>query len=238
VAVSSGNGGDIPFFRRAVEIDPQFAMAYAMLGLSYSSVGESVLSAESTAAAWRWRDRVSDREKFFIDFTYDRQVTGNLEKAYQTLELWLRTYPRGNRDPSPDALLGGLSTNGTGRFERAIEGSKMAIAADPDLVLPYGGLASSYLLTDRLPEAESTLQRASERHLEMPLLLVIRYNIALLKGDQEQMDRAVGLARGKPKAEHWMAHEEALALARSGRLQAARRSSSQAVDRALARGGT
>jgi eukaryotic-like serine/threonine-protein kinase len=82
VALSSGNGGDIAFFRRAVEIDPQFAMAYAMLGLSYSSVGESVLSAESTAAAWRWRDRVSDREKFFIDLTYDRQVTGNLEKAY------------------------------------------------------------------------------------------------------------------------------------------------------------
>ena len=84
-------------------------------------------------AAWRLRDRVSDREKFFIDFTYDRQVTGNLEKAYQTLELWLQTYPRGNRDPSPEGLLGGLSTHGTGRFERAIEGSKKAIAADPDL---------------------------------------------------------------------------------------------------------
>ena len=70
----------------------------------------------------------------------------------------------------------------------------------------------------------------------MPDFLVIRYNIALLKGDQEQMDRAVGLARGKPKAEHWMAHEEALALARSGRLQAARRSSSRAVDRAVQEG--
>ena len=67
------------------------------LGLSYSSVGESVLSAQSTTRAWQLRDRVSDREKFFIDFTYDRQVTGNLEKAYQTLELWLQTYPRGER---------------------------------------------------------------------------------------------------------------------------------------------
>jgi Tfp pilus assembly protein PilF len=236
VAVSSGNGGDVPFFRRAVEIDPTFAMAYAMLGLSYSSVGESVLSAESTAKAWQLRDRVSDRERFFIDFTYDRQVTGNLEKAYHTLELWLQTYPRGNRDPSPEGLLGGLSTHGTGRFDRAIEGSKMAIAGEPDLVLPYGSLAQSYFLTDRFPEAESTLQRASDRHLEMPLLLVIRYNIALSKGDQEQMDRAVGLARGRPKAEHWMAHEEALALARFGRLQAARRSSSRAVDRALQEG--
>ena len=64
-----------PFFRRAIEIDPKFAMAYANLGLSYSGVGESLLSAESTAKAWQLRDRASDREKFFIDSNYDRQVT-------------------------------------------------------------------------------------------------------------------------------------------------------------------
>ena len=66
-----------------------------------------MLSAESTTKAWQLRDRVSDREKFFIDFTYDRQVTGNLEKAYQTLELWLQTYPRGNRDAKPHGFIGG-----------------------------------------------------------------------------------------------------------------------------------
>jgi serine/threonine protein kinase len=93
--LSSGTAPAMPFLRRAVEIDPKFPMAYAILGLLYSSAGESVLSAESTTRAWQLRDRVSDREKFFIDFTYDRQVTGNLEKAYQTLELWLHTYPRG-----------------------------------------------------------------------------------------------------------------------------------------------
>jgi tetratricopeptide (TPR) repeat protein len=130
-------------------------------------------------------------------------------------------------------LLGGLSTHGTGRFERAIKASQELIAADPDFVMAYGGLAQSYFLTDRFPEAESTLQRASERKLENPNSLVLRYNIAVLKGDQEQMDRAVGLAKGKRRAEHLMAHEEALALARSGRLQVARRSSSRAVDLAL-----
>jgi tetratricopeptide (TPR) repeat protein len=225
----------IPFFRRAVEIDPEFAMAHAYLGLLYSTNGESVLSAESTTRAWQLRDRASDREKFFIDFTYDRHVTGNLERAYQTLESWLQTYPRGEQ-PNAQSLLGGVSTHGTGRFERAIEASQKAIAADPDFAIGYGNLVWSYFLTDRFPEAESTLQRASERKLEMPDHLVLRYNIAVLKGDQEQMDRAVGLARGKRKAEHWMAHEEALALARSGRLQAARRSSSRAVDLALQEG--
>ena len=114
-AYSTGNEGGlilrecaaaIPFFRRAVEIDPKFAMAYANLGLAYSTIGESVLSAESTTKAWQLRDRVSDREKFFIDFTYDRQVTGNLEKAYQTLELWLQTYPRGGAPKSPGFVRG------------------------------------------------------------------------------------------------------------------------------------
>src|SRR3989454_5263958 len=101
-------------------------MAYANLGFAYGSRQDSALSAESTTRAWQLRDRASDREKFFIDFSYDRQVTGNLEKAYQTLELWLQTYPRGEQ-PNALGLLGGLSTNGTGRFERAIEASKKEI---------------------------------------------------------------------------------------------------------------
>ena len=106
----SGDVASTPFFRRAIEIDPKFAIAYAVLGLAYSGNGESVLSAESTTKAWQLRDRVSDREQFFIDFAYYRQVTGNLEKAYQTLESWLQTYPRGNMDVNPLGLLGGLST--------------------------------------------------------------------------------------------------------------------------------
>jgi serine/threonine protein kinase len=235
VIVSSGNAAAIPFFRRAVEIDPKFALAYANLGLSYSAVGASVLSAESTTKAWQLRDRVSDREKFFVDFTYDRQVTGNLEKAYQTLELWLQTYPRGEQ-PEPRGLLGGLSTHGTGRFERAIETSQERITALPGDIFGYENLASSYFFLDRFSEAERTLQRASERKLEDPYLLVIRYNIAVLKGDKGQMDRIVALAKGKHGAEHLLAHAEALALARSGRLQAARRSSSRAMDLALQEG--
>jgi tetratricopeptide (TPR) repeat protein len=234
-AVSSGHATAIPFFRRAVEIDPEFAMAHALLGLSYSSDGESVLSAESTTKAWLLRDRVSDREAFFIDFVHDRQVTGNLEKAYQTLELWLQTYPRGDR-PNPHGLLGGLSTHGTGRFERAIEASRKEIAIDPDSGMPYGNLAASYFLTGRFEEAEKTVQAAAQRKLETPRLLVIGYNMAVLKADQEHMDRAVASARGKRRTEHWMAHEQALAQARSGHLQEARRLSNQAMDRALQEG--
>jgi eukaryotic-like serine/threonine-protein kinase len=234
---SGGNAAAIPFYRRAVEIDPKFAMAYADLGLSYSANGESVLSAESTAKAWQLRDRVSDRERFFIDFTYDRQVTGNLEKAYQTLELWLQTYPRGNPDPKPQGLVGGLSTHGTGRFDIAIEAAQKAIAADPDFGLAYGGLAASYFFLDRYEEAERVVQRATEHKVEVPPLLVVRYNIAVLKGDKDQMDRIVALAKGKHVAEHLVANAEALALARSGRLQLARQSSNRAIDLARQEGG-
>jgi serine/threonine protein kinase len=213
VNLSSGSFAAIPLLRRAVEIDPNFAMAHAYLGLLYSTVGESVSSAQSTTKAFQLRDRASDREKFFIDWGYDRQVTGNLEKAYQTLELWLQTYPRGGQPPlRPEPLLGGLAGFGTGRFERAIEVAKKEIVDEPDTYPGYSGVALGNYFLDRFPEAESTLQRASERKLENPSWLAMRYNIAVLKGDKDQMDRVVGLAKGKRGAEHLMAYAEALGL--------------------------
>jgi eukaryotic-like serine/threonine-protein kinase len=233
VHFSGGSVVGIPFFQRAIEIDPNFAMAYANLGLSYSIIGESELSAESTTKAWQLRNRTSERERFFIDFLYDRQVTGNLEKAYQTLESWYQTYPRGGEPPTPQDLLGGVSTHGTGRFERAIETSQKEMAANPDVVFSYGSLASSYFFLDLFTEAERILDRASQRRLEDPYLLLIRYNIAALNGDKDQMDRVVALAKGKHAAEHWVAHAQALSLARSGHLKEARRSSIRAVDLAL-----
>ena len=235
VSLSVGSAEGIPFFRRAIEIDPQFAIAYANLGLGYGA-GASVLSAESATKAWQLKGRASDREKFFIDFTYDRLVTGNMERAYQTLESWLQTYPRGDEPPSPHDLLGGLSAQGTGRFERAIETSRKYIATRPDVAFGYANLALAYFYLDHFSEAERTLQQAYERKLENANHLVLRYNIALLTADKDQMDRAMARATGKRGAEHRMAHAEALALARSGRLQAARLSSSRAQDLAVQAG--
>jgi serine/threonine protein kinase/Tfp pilus assembly protein PilF len=235
--VTSGHEATLALLRRAVEIDPQFAMAHAQLGVEYSGVGESLLSAESTTKAWQLRDRVSDRERFFIDFTYDRQVTGNLEKAYQTLELWYQTYPRGE-NPNAQGFLGGLATHGTGRFERAMEMEQKRITANPDEVFGYSSLAGSYYFLDRFAEAEATIQRAAERKLETPDVLLLRYNVALLRGDQAQMDRTTGLAKGKRRAEHGIAHDASLALARCGRLQASRLLSNQAVGLALQEGSS
>jgi eukaryotic-like serine/threonine-protein kinase len=221
----------LPFFRRAVEIDPVFAMAHAQLGFAYYTDGEHVLGAEYTKKAWLQRDRVSDRERFFIDFLYDRQVTGDLENAYKTLELWSQTYPRrGPESANPQDLLGGLATHGTGRFARAIEASLEGLAADPDFPIVYNSLANAYFYTDRFSEAESTIQRASARKLDNPFLQLLQYHIAVLRGDQDQMERAAGVARRKGLPGHRMAHVEAVVLARSGRLQAARLASKRAVE--------
>ena len=240
VSLASGSQRDPALMRRVVEIDPNFAMAYANLALTYSGLGESVLAAESATKAWQLRERASERERFFINFNYDREVTGNLEHAFQTLELWEQTYPRRAAPPDPLELLGGLSTKGTGRWEIAVESARKTIAAYPDVFIGYGNLALSSFFVDRFGEAENALQQAGAQKkewLEQPQFLVYRYNIAFMKGDNEQMDRAVALAKGKRLAEHWVTNSQALVQARSGHVQLARRLSSRAVDLALQEGG-
>jgi serine/threonine protein kinase/tetratricopeptide (TPR) repeat protein len=226
----------IPLLRRAIEIDPNFAMAYAHLGFNYG-LTDPALSAEYVTKAWRLRHRVSDRERFYLDFTYDRQVTGNLEKAYRTLELWNQTYPRrGALFTNAQDLLGGISTQGTGRFERTIEAALDGIATDPSLPFPYTNLSLAQFHTNRLPEAEKTIELAATRKVQMPQLRMLQYTLAALRGDHEQMERIAGSANGKPGDGHWIAHAEALALARSGRVRAARQSSRRAVDLAVQNG--
>ncbi|MBL8214559.1 MAG: hypothetical protein JNK87_27805 [Bryobacterales bacterium] len=222
--------------RRAIEIDPNFAMAYAHLGFNYGA-SDSALSAENVRKAWLLRDRVSDRERFYIDFMYDRNVTGNLEKAYKTLELWNQTYPRrGAMLANAQDLLGGISTLGTGRFERTIEATLDGIAELPDSPFPYTNLALAQFHTDRFAEAENTIQRATARKMQMPMVVMLQYNLAALKGDRIQIDSIAGSTGANRAVRHWIAHAEGLALARSGRLRAARQSSGRAVDLALQEG--
>jgi tetratricopeptide (TPR) repeat protein len=217
----------LPLFKRATEIDPQFAMAYASLGRIYGDVGESVLSAQSTSKAWQLRDRASDRERFLITANYQHNVTGNLEKARETCELWAQTYPR---EIGPHGLLSGLVSQGSGRYEKSIEEAKIAIGLDPDFSFGYANLAFSYAYLDRLQEAEDTLQRASERKLEIPEVLILRYYIAFLRGDKPGMEREAALIQGKPGAEQWIVHSQALVLALAGHLQQARMASRRAAD--------
>jgi tetratricopeptide (TPR) repeat protein len=227
VLSTTGSAAAVPLFKRAIEIDPKFAMAHALLGRIYDDIGESSLSAESTSKAYQLRDRASDREKFFITASYDLQVTGNLEKAQQTCESWAQTYPR---EMIPHAFLSGIIYPVFGEYEKAGEEAEKALELDPDFAIGYTLLAFSYEELNRLREAEYTLRRASERKLEIPDLLVLRYDIAFLKGDQTGMEREAALAQRKSGAEDWILDHEAFVLAYSGHLQQARRMSQHAAD--------
>jgi eukaryotic-like serine/threonine-protein kinase len=223
----------VPLFKRAIAIDPDFTSAHARLGIHYSNVGEWTLARESTLNAYRLRDRASDVERFLIETFYDRQVTGNLERQQQTMESWARTYPR---DPVPLGLLAGLATQSTGKYALSIAAADKALALDPDRGPEFNSKANSQLSLNRLTDAELTIRQATERNLEFTNFLLVRYVITFLNGDGEDMKRIAVQAKGKRATEDRMSHVEALALARSGQLQEARRTSAVAVDIALKAG--
>ena len=227
VSFSSGSAASLPFFQRAIEIDSNFASAYATIGRMYGDIGESALSAENTSKAYQLRDRASDQEKFFISLNYDLQVTGNLEKAQQTCELWMQTYPRAW---FPHALLAGGIYPSIGKREESVEEAKIGLGIDPDFSIGYSLLADGYLAVERTAEAEKTLQRASERKLDIPDFYVQRYVIAFLKDDRAGMEREAALPREKPGVDDWMSNAEAFVSAYSGHLAEARKMSQRAAD--------
>jgi eukaryotic-like serine/threonine-protein kinase len=229
VRADSPDGGAAarPLFKRAVEIDPQFAMAHAWLGILYSTIGESTLAAESTRKAYQLRDRVSDREKFFITASYEIQVTGNLEKAQRICEEWAQTYPR---ELNPHGFLAGMVYPILGKYEKGAAEAGKAIGIDPDFAVGYYQLAFHYTYLDRLGEAGDALQRASARKLVIPEFSIQRYDIAFIKNDQAGMEREATLSRGNSALEDWLSQREAFVLAYSGHLKQARLMSRRAAD--------
>ena len=230
--VLSGNdqASAVSLLKRAIEIDPKFAMAYALLGFTYYLTGELVLSADNIRKAYQLRDRVSDHEKFFITATYDLQVTGNLERAQQTGELWAQTYPR---DLNPLGLLGSMVYPISGKFEKGVQVARRSTEIDPDFPVGYLQLAFNLQFLERFDEAENALRRAAARKLDMPELAVQRYDVAFLKGDKAAMEREAALVRGKPAPEDLISGREGFVLAYSGHLQQARPIARRTADSAL-----
>jgi eukaryotic-like serine/threonine-protein kinase len=227
VAFITGSASAVPLVKRAIEIDPKFAMAYAYLGRLYADMGELGLARENLTQAYKLRDRVGDREKFFITANYDRLVTGNLEEARETCELWAQTYPR---DAMPPSFLSGGISVGVGRYENAAEEAQKTIELDPDFPWGYINLAASDVSLGRLDQAQRVLQKASRRKLETPDTLVEQYDIAFLEGDPAGMERVATLSQGKPGAEDWITDKEAFVLAYSGHLQQSRLMTHRAED--------
>jgi len=229
VHFSSGAMAALPLFQRAVEIDPQFAMAHSFVGRLYANLDEPDLAAESISKAWQLRDRVSDREKFAIATRYHSLVTGNLDELRQTCEAWTRIYPN---DVQPYI---GVSVyyKAAGQYENAGAQSAKSIEIDPDFSIGYHDLALNDLYVDHLEESGNILRRGAARGLQIDEFIMLAYDIAFLKDDQPGMEREAERARQRSGGDNWISQREAFALAYSGHLQKARIMSQRAVDEAL-----
>jgi hypothetical protein len=219
----------LPLVKRAVEIDPDFALAHATLGRQYADLDESDLSAASTTKAWQLKDRTSDREKFFIAATYEILAMGNLEQARQICEAWAHTYPR---EALPHVMLSGNPNKAAGRYEQAAAEARKAIEFDPDFAMAYFNLGVNNVYLNRPDEAENAIRRALGRGLDIDEFSMLQHDIAFLKGDPAGMEREASRARERSGAEAWVSNKEAFVLAYSGHLRQARILSQRAVDQA------
>ena len=184
----------VPLLQRAVSLDPNFAMAYARLGTIYGNLGQTARSAENARKAYELRERVSEREKFYIVSHYEHYATGNLEAARRTYELWTQTYPREVGPPVNLAVVYGA----LGDHDKALAAAQDGLKLDPGSGLGYTNLATAYLGVNRLDQARATAQEAQAHHLDNPANHLLLYTIDFIQHDAAGMEREAAALMGKP----------------------------------------
>ena len=222
---AKGAAAALPFYKRAVEIDQNFAMAYWALSVGYGDHGELGRAEENARKAYDLREKVSERERFLIEGTYYFHVTGELERASQSFELWQQTYPR---DDLPCRMLGVVSQS-LANWEKVLEEFRKALTLGSNDVDNYGNLGFIYMTLNRLDEAEAVYKQAEERKLE---LLQNRYWLAFLKGDTAQMAQLVSAAAGKLGTEDLLLASQADTEGWYGKLKNAHELARRAMDSA------
>jgi len=223
-----GSAAALPFLRRAVELDPNFAMAYRSLAAMYQNLNEQNLMAANASKAYELRDKVSERERFFIEATYYWMATGDLEKALPVYALWQQTYPR---DYSLYVHLGFIYEM-LGDLEKSLDNARESVRLEPNRVNNDEGLIAAYINLNRMDEAEAALKQAEERKLESEGLMALRYQLAFLHGDSTGMAETVSEAMGKPGAEDWLLATESNTEAWFGRFNSARALTRRAMESA------
>jgi eukaryotic-like serine/threonine-protein kinase len=216
----------ISFFQRAISLDPNFAMAYARLGTCYANLSQAARAAENQRKAYELRDRVSEREKFYIDSHYQNFALGDLEATRKTYELWAQTYPR---DYIP---VGNLQTvyDQLGAHEQELILEQSALKLNPENAPIYGNLVNVYLELNRLDEAKATAQDAEAKHLDSPNVHTNLYLIAFLQHDSAGMDREVAFLMARPGYEGSALSYQALTAAYAGQFNKMRELLRRAVE--------
>jgi len=224
---SKGDAEAVPFMRRAIELDPNFATADVGLAVEYGNLGRASLAAEYAKKAYDLRDRVSEREKYRISAFYFDEVTGEIEKATEAYELWAKSYPR---DMVPHGNLGWFY-NAMGQYDKAITETEAGQRLEPTIT-GYTNLAGNYIAVNRLKDARQTIQEAQQKFDGLNIRLNL-YSLAFLSGDTAEMERQFAWAAGRPGEEDRMLNTHADTQAYYGRLQKARDLARRAIDSAL-----
>jgi len=225
---TKGNAEAIPFMKRAIELDPNFAIAYAGLAVVYGNLGQASVSAGYAKKAYDLRDRVSERERYRISALYFERVTVEVEKATEAYELWAKSYPR---DMVPHTNLGALYS-ALGQYDKAIAETETSERLEPTIA-SYSNLASTYTNLNRLKDARQTLQEAQQRGFDDLFIRSDLYSLAFLSGDTAEMERDVAWAAGRPSEEDQMLNLHADTQAYYGRLDKARDLARRAADSAV-----
>jgi eukaryotic-like serine/threonine-protein kinase len=218
-----------PFFKRAVELDPNFAVVYAYLGILATTTLQPGLSVDYRTKAYELRARTSEAEKYWITATYHKGVTGDIPKAIEACDLWIQDYPRLEM---PHIYLGAAILPIVGQYERAAEESTEGVRLRPDYSIAYAFRIVSYLALNRFDEAKATYAQASERKLHTPYIDVVMYYLAFAQNDMAGMVRYVAKVESLPKWGHQMLNMESDTAAYSGHLEHARELSRRAMDNA------
>jgi tetratricopeptide (TPR) repeat protein len=225
---TKGNAEAIPFMKRAVELDPNFAMAYVGLAVEYSNLGQASLAVDYAKKAYDLRDRVSDREKYRISAFYFQFATGEVEKATEAYELWAKSYPR---DMVPHGNMGVLYDS-LGQYDKGIAEIETQLQLEPTIT-GYANLAGSYICLNRLNDARQTLHEAQQKNFDGLSIRSDVYLLAFLSGDTAEMDRQVAWAAGRPGEEDQMLNAHADTQAYYGHIEKARDLARRAADSAV-----
>jgi hypothetical protein len=190
---TQGDLESVPYFQRAIELDPAFAMAYNRLGGVWYDTLKFNSAAENFRKAFALRQRVSQRERFYIESRYYHFVTGELEKTLSVYQQWEREFPR----DSVSYTGAGMVHNALGEYEQSVPEFQAALQRNPSLAYNYTNLAEALLNLDRRQEVRAVLEEMNKRNLSSTDEYLTRYQLAFLEGDTAEMERQAEIASGK-----------------------------------------
>ncbi len=225
----SNDSAAVPFFKRAIELDPGFASAYSGLAACYLNLGESGLARENFTKAFALRSHVSEREKLLIAARYYNYVTGELPKAIEVYQLWTQAYPR---DAGAHGNLGSLY-GASGQYEKSIAETQEAIRLEPESGTNYSNLLLTQAALDRFDDARNTFNLALVKKIEDPIMRVNWFGVAFVLGDTAEMEKQMAWSAAKPEGEDNFLAAKSDAEGYYGHAKSAREFSNKAFESAL-----